>query len=108
MFAERHCPAICAFRSVMAYISAAQRIGGDLIAGYLFPVVTAEDGVSLSAARMTANLQSDLRMAESPDHFMMRVGGRTLARATTVSRIRKLFCCVCVQKRTESMLKKFW
>ena len=34
MLADRDCPAICAFRSVMAYIFAAKRIGGDLIAGY--------------------------------------------------------------------------
>ena len=58
----------------MAYISAAQRMGGDLIAGCLFSVVTAEEDrgrLSLSAARLTANLHSDLRMAEPPNHFTM-------------------------------------
>ena len=104
VLADPDCLAISAFWSVMAYISAAQRIGGDLtplepqsrfgdkpvklyvicpqngtavlkglIAGCLFPVVTAEGGqgrlsLSLSEARMTANLQSDLRMSKPPNH----------------------------------------
>ena len=58
----------------MAYIFAAQRIEGGLIAGCLFPVVREEGDrghLSLSAARMTANLPSDLRMAEPPNHFVM-------------------------------------
>ena len=53
-----------------------------MTAGHLFPVVTAEEGgrggLSLSAARMTANLQSYLRMTELQNHFTMyslRVGG---------------------------------
>lgn len=40
--ADRDCPAICASRPVTAYISAAWRIGSDLTAGHLFPVVTTE------------------------------------------------------------------
>ena len=64
---------IFALRSVMVYISAAQRIGGDPMAGHLFPVVTAEGGrgrLALSAARSTADLQSELWMAK-PNHFTM-------------------------------------
>ena len=77
---------VCAFQSVMACISAAQRIGGDLIVGYLLPFVAAEGGrgrlslslslslylslsLSLCAARMIANLQTDLRRAEPPNHI---------------------------------------
>ena len=41
---DRDCPAICAFRAVMAYISASQRIGWDLTAGHLFPIARAEGG----------------------------------------------------------------
>ena len=44
VLAGRDCLAICAFRTVTAYISAAQRIGWDLSTGYLFPVATAEGG----------------------------------------------------------------
>ena len=40
--AGRDCPTIFASRPVMAYITAAQRIGWDLTAGRLFPVVTTE------------------------------------------------------------------
>ena len=78
---NRDGPAICASRAVTAYISAAQRIGWDLSTGHLLPVATAEGGwgrLSLSGARVTANLQSYLRMADLPNHFTMhsfRVGG---------------------------------
>ena len=98
VLADRDCPAICAFRVVTAYISAAQRIGWDLSTGHLFPVATAEGGrghLSLSAARMTANLQSYLRMADLPNHFTMhsfRVGGslsKSLA-GTAVDEIMKI------------------
>ena len=44
VLADRGFPAICAFRAVTAYISAAQRMGWDLNAGHLFPVVTAGSG----------------------------------------------------------------
>ena len=59
VLADRDCPAVCAFRAVTAYISAAQRMGWDLTAGHLFPVVTAEGGrgsLPLPAARMTTAL----------------------------------------------------
>ena len=79
-------------------ISPAQRIGWGLSTGHLFPVATAEGGrghLSLSAARMTANLQSYLRMADLPNHFTMhsfRVGGslsKSLA-GTAVDEIMKI------------------
>ena len=44
VLADRDCSAVCAFRAVTAYISAAQRMGWDLTAGHLFPVVTAGSG----------------------------------------------------------------
>ena len=72
VLAGRDCPAVCTFRAVMAYISAAQRMGWNLTAGHLFPVVTAEgDRVSLPlpAARMTTALLGHLRAAGLPSHF---------------------------------------
>jgi len=98
VLADRDCPAICAFRAVKAYISAAQRIGWDLTAGHLFPVITTEGGRGsrpLSGARMTASLQGHLREAGLPSHFTMhsfRVGGslsRSLA-GTAVDEIMKI------------------
>ena len=74
VLADQDCLEICDFRSVIAYISAAHRIGGDIMAGWLFPFVTAEGGrgrLSLSAARLTVSLQSDLWIAEPPNHFRM-------------------------------------
>ena len=74
MFADRDRPVICPFRSILSYISDVQRIDGDFIAGWLLPVVTVEGGrghLSLYAVRMTANLGSDLGMAELPNHFTM-------------------------------------
>ena len=44
VLAGRDYPAICAFRVVTAYISAAQRIGWDLSTRHLFPVDAAEGG----------------------------------------------------------------
>ena len=79
-------------------MSAAQRIGWDLTAGHIFPVVTTEGGRGsrpLSAARMAAFLQVHLREAGLPDHFTMhsfRVGG-SLARSlagTAVDEIMKI------------------
>ena len=55
VLADRDCPAVCAFRAVMAYISAAQRMVWDLTTGHLFPVVTAggdRGNLPLPAARM--------------------------------------------------------
>ena len=81
MLTDRDCPAVCAFRAVTAYISAAQRMGWDLNAGHLFPVVTAggdRGNLQLPAARMTTALQAHLRAAGLPSHFTMhsfRVGG---------------------------------
>ena len=75
MLADRDCPAICAFRAVMAYISAAQRVGWHLTAGHIFPEVTAEGGrgrLAFYADRMTAHLQRYLRMVELSNHFTMR------------------------------------
>ena len=111
MLADRDCPAICAFRAVTAYISAAQRTGWDLIIGDLFPAATAEGGrnrlsLSLCAARMTANLQSYLWMADLPNHFTMhsfRVGGslsKSLA-GTAVDEIMK------IGWKTESVAKHY-
>ena len=40
--ANRDCPAICAYRSVTAYFSAAWRTGSDLTARHPFPVVSTE------------------------------------------------------------------
>ena len=81
VLADRDCSAVCAFRAVTAYISAAQRMGWDLTAGHLFPVVTAggdRGNLPLPAARMTTALQAHLRAAGLPSHFTMhsfRVGG---------------------------------
>ena len=81
VLADRDCPVICPFRAVTAYVSAAQRMGWDLTAGHLFPVVSAGGGrgtLPLPAARMTAALQAHLRAAELPSCFTMhsfRVGG---------------------------------
>ena len=72
--ADRDCPAVCAFRAVAAYISAAQRMGRDLTTGYLFPVVTAEGGrgsLPLPVARMMTALQAHLRAPGLPSHFTM-------------------------------------
>ena len=72
VLADRDCPHKCACRAVTAYISAAQRIGWDLPAEHVFPVVAAEGGRGsrpLSAARMTASLQLHLREAGLPNHF---------------------------------------
>ena len=86
--ADRDCPETCACRADTAYISAAQRIGWDLTAGPLFPVVTTEGGRGLrplSAAGMTASLHVHMREAGLPNHFTMhsfRVGG-SLARSLT-------------------------
>ena len=74
MLADRDCPAVCAFQAVTAYISAAQRMGWDLTAGHLFPVVTAVGGRSslpLPAARVTTALQCHLPAAGLPSHFTM-------------------------------------
>ena len=87
-----------AFRAVTACISAAQRIGWDLSTGHLFPVATAEGGrghLSLSAARMTVNRQSYLRMADLPKHFTMHSfrGGGSLSKSlagTAVDEIMKI------------------
>lgn len=54
------------------YIYAAQRIGWELTAGHLLPVVAAEGGrgrLSLFAARMAANLQGYLRAADLPSQL---------------------------------------
>ena len=59
----------------------AQRMGWDITAGHVFPVVTAEGGrgsLPLPADRMTTALQGHLRAAGLPSHFTMhtfRVGG---------------------------------
>ena len=81
MLADPDCPAICVRLAVTAHISAAQHIGWDLTAGYLFPVVTTEGnrgGLPLSAARMTATLQGHLFAvgiaAELCDDAFLRVG----------------------------------
>ena len=74
MLADRDYPVVCAFRTVTAYISAAQLTGWDLTAGHLFPVVTAEGGwgsLSLSAARMMTASQGHLGAAGLLSHFMM-------------------------------------
>ena len=98
MLADRNCPVVCAFRAVTAYISAAQRMGWDLTAGHLFPVVTAEGGrgsLPLPAARMATALQAHLRAAGLPSHFTMRsfrMGGslsKSLA-GTAVDEIMKI------------------
>ena len=98
MLADRDYPVVCAFRTVTAYISAAQLTGWDLTAGHLFPVVTAEGGrksLPSSAARMTTILQEHLRGAGLPSDLTMhsfRVGGslsKSLAR-TTVNEIMKI------------------
>ena len=98
MLADRDCPAVCAFRAVTAYISAAQRMGWDLTAGHLFPVVTAEGGqgsLPLPPASMTTVLQAHLRAAGLPSHFTMhsfRLGGslsKSLA-GTAVDEIMKI------------------
>ena len=71
---DRDCSAVCAFREVTAYISASQRMGWDLTAGHLFPVVTAggdRSNLPLPAARMTIALQAHLRAAGLPSHFTM-------------------------------------
>ena len=95
MLADRDCPGICASRAVTTYISAAQRIGWDSTAGHLLPVVTCEGGrgrLPLSTARMTANPQGYLRLAELPSHFTMhssRVGGslsKSVGAATVCTR----------------------
>ena len=81
VLAYRDCPAVCAFRAVAAYISAAQRMGWDLTTGHPFPVITAQGGRSslpLSATRIMTAFQGHLRAAELPSHFTMhsfRVGG---------------------------------
>ena len=81
MLTDRDCPAVCAFRAVTAYISAAQRMGWDLNAGHLFPVVTAggdRGNLPLPPTRMTTALQAHLRAAGLTDHFTMhslRVAG---------------------------------
>ena len=81
VLAARDCPAVCAFRAVTAYISAAKRMGWDLTTGHLFPVVAAgghRSNLPLPAARMTTALQAHLRAAGLPSHFTMhsfRVGG---------------------------------
>lgn len=70
---------IFAIRGVVKYlyISAAQAIGSDLSAGYIFPDVQ-EDGSpgtdKLTAARITASLQAHLRAASLPTHFTMYFG----------------------------------
>ena len=98
MLADRECPAVCTLRAVTAYISAAERMGWNLTAGHLFPVVTAEGGrgsLLLPAARMTTALQGHLRAAGLPSHFTMhsfRVGG-SLSQSldgTAVDKIMKI------------------
>ena len=81
MLADRVCPETCASRAFTVYRSAAQRTGWDGTVGHIFPVATMEGGRGsrpLSAARVTASLQTHLREAGLPDHFTMhsfRVGG---------------------------------
>ena len=76
---------------------ATQRIGWDLSTGHLFSVATAEGGrghLILSAAHMTANLQSYLRMADLLNHFTIHTfrGGSSLRKSlagTAVDEIMK-------------------
>ena len=81
MLADGDCPAVYAFRAVMAYISAAHRMGWDLTIGHLFPEVTVggdRGNLPLPAARMTTAFPAHLRAAGLPSHFTMhslRVGG---------------------------------
>ena len=98
VLADRDCPAVCTFRAMTAYISAAQRMGWDLTAGHLFPVVTAggdRGNLPLPAARVTTALQAHLRAAGLPSHFTMHsfcVGGslsKSLA-GTTVDEIMQI------------------
>lgn len=81
-FVWRGCQAIFAVRAViMAYVSAAQRMGGDLIAGHIFPVISGKggrDSLTLSAARTSTALQRHMLKVGLPSHFTMhysRVGG---------------------------------
>ena len=46
VLADRDCPALCPFRVVTAYTSAAQRMGWELTAGHLFFVVTSGRGAN--------------------------------------------------------------
>ena len=110
MLADRDCPAVCAFRAVTAHISAAQRMGRDLTAGHLSPVVTAEGGRSiqpLSAARMTTALQGHFAAgrAAEPLHGALLPRGRfpqqSLA-GTAVEEIMKIGGC-----ETESVAKYY-
>ena len=98
VLADRVFPETRASRAVTAYISAAQRIGWDLIIGHIFPVATTEGGRgsrSLPAACITASLQAHLREVGLPSHFTMhsfRQGGsltRSLA-GTAVDEIMKI------------------
>ena len=74
VLADKECSQVCAFRAVTEYASAAKSIGWDLTKGYLFSVVLADGArgsVVLSAPRMTAALEGNLRAAGMPDHFTM-------------------------------------
>ena len=110
VLADRDCPEICACRAGTAHISAAQRVGWDLTARYLLPVVTTEGGRGsrpLSAAQMTASPQGYLWEAGLPNHSTMhsfRVGG-SLARSqarTAVDEIIKIG-----GSKTESIAKYY-
>ena len=62
------------FRGVTEHISATLRIGWDSSEGFLFPVVDPNETrgtVAVSARRMTAGLQMNLRAAGLPDHYSM-------------------------------------
>ena len=84
MLADRDCPALCAFRAVTTYISAAQLIGWDSTAGHLFFVVTTE-----------GSQQGYLRVAELPSHYAMHSSrargsrGKSLA-GTAVDEMMKI------------------
>ena len=77
---------MCAARAVSEYIRAAEDIGWDLSAGYLFsdPASDGSQGPSKLTPRSMKNaLQGHLREAGLPSHFAMHSlrGGSSLSRA---------------------------
>ena len=107
MLADRDCLAVCAFRSVMAYISAAQLIGGNLFAGCLFPRCHGRRGPGPSLPSRSpfdsepAKRSADGRAAE-PNHDVSKSSGRTDVSELPLSPEFEVgFCSVCRKLRSQ-------